>query len=257
MIQHRILIAAAAVIATTAGVPAGAQGYPQGPGAANLSVANGSVVVVRGDGGAQVAATVNSPILPGDYVTTGSGSDAEIQFDGESMLRLAQNTQVRVVNLNPGMREVQLAAGTVDIAELQGSGGGAQLDTPSLTVRPNQSGDSRVSVLGNGQTLVTVRSGSAQIVTGNTSQTLPPGSTLVASGPYGTATLSSAPAVAWDSFDQFNAARDQTIASAYGANSYVSPLLAGYANLANYGQWQNVPGYGYSWAPSDQANFAP
>ncbi len=138
MIQHRILIAAAAAaIATTAGAPAGAQGYPQGPGAANLSVANGSVVVVRGDGGAQAAATVNSPILPGDYVTTGSGSDAEIQFDGESMLRLAQNTQVRVVNLNAGMREVQLAAGTVDVAELQGSGGGAQLDTPSLN-RPSQ-----------------------------------------------------------------------------------------------------------------------
>jgi len=263
ILRHRIFLSAAiaasvALAASVATAPAAdAQTYPQGPGVASLSVANGSVVVVRGDGGAQVAATVNSPLLPGDYITTGPGSDAEVQYDGASMLRLAQNTQVRLVNLNPGQREAQLAAGTVGVAELQGSGGGPQLDTPSLTVRPNQAGDSRVSVLGNGQTVVTVRSGSAQIVTGNASQTLSPGSTLVASGPYGTASLSSAPAVGWDSFDQFNASRDQTIASAYNANPYISPQLAGYANLASYGQWQNVPGYGYSWAPSNQATFAP
>ncbi len=62
-----------------------------------------------------------------------------------------------------------------------------------------------------------------------------------------------------DSFDQFNISRDQATVSAYNANPYISPQLAGYANLANYGQWQNVPGYGYAWAPNNQSqtNFAP
>lgn len=248
-------MAVACTVANAA--PALAQTYPAGPGVANVSVANGSVVIVRGDSGAQVAATINSPLLAGDYIATGTGSDAEVQFDGISMLRLAGSTQARIVNLNPSSREAQLASGTVDLAEVQGADGSPQIDTPSLTVRPNQGGDYRVSVFGNGQTLVTVRRGSAAITTGGGTQTLAPGTTLVAYGPYSNPTVATQGAIAWDSFDQFNASRDQAMVSAYNSNPYLTPQLAGYSNLANYGQWQNVPNYGYAWAPNNQTNFAP
>ena len=252
-----LLAASMALAGAFAGTaaPAAAQTYNTGPGVANVSVANGSVIIVRGDSGSQTAASVNAPLVPGDYVATGSGSNAEVQFDGVSMLRLAGNTQVRIVNLNPGSREVQLAAGTAELAQLQGANGSSQIDTPALTVRPNQTGDYRVSVLGNGETLVTVRSGSATVSTANGSQTLTPGSTLVAYG--SSANLQNA--IAFDSFDQFNAARDQAVVNAYNSNPYLSPQLAGYSNFANYGQWQNVPGYGYAWAPNNQSqtNFAP
>jgi hypothetical protein len=236
--------------------PATAQTYNYGnPGVANVSVANGGVVIVRGDSGAQVAAAVNAPLVPGDYIATSSGSNAEVQFNGISMLRLANNTQVRFVNLSPNSREIQLAAGTVDLAERQGADGSPQIDTPSLTVRPNQTGDYRVTVLGNGETLVTVRSGAATIATANGSQTLTPGSTLVAYG----SSIRMQGAVGFDSFDQFNISRDQSVVSAYNSNPYLSPQLAGYSNFASYGQWQNVPGYGYAWAPNNQSqtNFAP
>ncbi|HZT13745.1 MAG TPA: DUF6600 domain-containing protein [Candidatus Baltobacteraceae bacterium] len=241
---------------TAAGAPASAQQYNYGNyGVANVSVANGYVVIVRADSGAQTAATINAPVVPGDYLTTGSGSDAEVQFNGTSMLRLANNTQVRFVNLNAGSPEVQLATGTVDLAQLQGSSGSAQVDTPALSVRPNQQGDYRVTVLGNGETLVTARSGSATVSSANGSQTITPGSTLVANG----SSMSLQNAIGFDSFDQFNISRDQAVQTAYNANPYVSPQLAGYSNFANYGQWQNVPGYGYSWAPynQNQNNFAP
>ncbi|MGZ3542927.1 MAG: DUF6600 domain-containing protein [Vulcanimicrobiaceae bacterium] len=235
---------------------AAAQTYNYGnPGVASVSVANAGVVIVRGDSGTQVAATVNAPLEAGDYIATGLGSNAEVQFDGISMLRLANNTQVRFVNLSPDSREMQLAAGTVDLAELHGADGSPQIDTPSLTVRPNQTGDYRVTVLGNGQTLVTVRSGAATIATASGSQTLTPGSTLVAYG----SSIRMQGAIGFDSFDQFNSSRDQTVVSAYNSNPYLSPQLAGYSNFANYGQWQNVPGYGYAWAPNNQSqtNFAP
>ena len=253
-------IAVSGIAAFTA--PAGAQsygsnyGYNSGnPGVAAISVANGGVVILRGDSEQQVAATINAPVVPGDYVVTSPGADAEVQFDGTSMLRLANNTQVRMVTLNPGSREVQLASGTVDLAQLQGSSSSAQVDTPSVTVRPNQNGDTRVSVLGNGETLVTVRSGSATVSSSNGSQTITPGSTLVA---YGSSMNQQNP-VGFDSFDQFNISRDQSVVSSYNANPYISPQLAGYSNFANYGQWQNVPGYGYAWAPNNQNqnNFAP
>jgi len=250
----------ATAIALTAGLTdatrATAQPYNDGnPGVADVSVANGNVVIVRGDSGAQVAASVNALLVPGDYIATGYGSDAEVQFDGISMLRVAGNTQVRMVNLNPNAREVQLAIGTVDLAELQGADGSPQVDTPSLTLRPNQTGDYRVTVLGNQETLVTVRSGAATVATANGSQILTPGGTLVAYG----SSITMQGAIGLDSFDQFNIARDQSVVSAYNSNPYLSPQLSGYANFANYGQWQDVPGYGYAWAPNNQnqTNFAP
>ena len=252
-----LLTTSIAVTGTVAyGTPAAAQVYAGGnSGVANVSVASGNVYIVRGDSGQQVGAAINAPLVPGDYLATGSGSQAEAQFDGASMLRLASNTQIRFVNLRPGSREVQLAAGTVGLAEEQGGGGGEQIDTPSLTVRPTQSGDYRVSVLGNGQTRVTVRSGAATIATANGSESLGPGSTLVADG----SGVGLQNPIGFDSFDQFNISRDQAVVSSYNANPYVSPQLAGYSNFAQYGRWQNVPGYGEAWAPNNQSqnNFAP
>lgn len=190
------VVGAIALTEAVAGAtPVMAQGYPgnySGPGVANVSVANGNVVIVRGGSGAQVGAAINAPILPGDYIATGPGSRAEVQFDGISTLRLAQNTQVRFVNLSPSSREMLLAAGTVDLAVLQGADGGPQIDTPQLTVRPDQSGDYRVSVLGDGRTLVTARSGSANVASNAGSQTLTPGGTLVAYGPYSNPSISNA-----------------------------------------------------------------
>jgi hypothetical protein len=239
-------------------VPAQAQSVPGAPGVADVSLVQGNVVIVRGDSGAQVGASINTPLLPGDYITTAGASRAEVQLDGTSVLRLAQDTQVRFVNLQPGSREMQLASGTAELAELQGADGGPQIDTPSVSVRPNQTGDYRVSVLSNGQTLVTVRSGAATVTSGNGSQNLTPGSTLVAYGSYNAPSMNLQGAIAYDAFDQFNEQRDQAIVASYNANPYIAPALSGYADFANYGQWYNVPGYGQSWAPSNQgSNWSP
>lgn len=258
--QRILLTALAAAVALTAALdpagPAMAQQYTVAgaPGVANVSLTQGEVVIVRGDSGEQVTATINAPLLPGDYLSTAGGSRAEVQFDGISMLRLAQNTQVRFVSLDPGSRELQVAAGTAELAELQGAGGSPQIDTPSVTVRPRQAGDYRVSVLSDGQTEVTVRSGSATVASAGGTQTVTPGTTLVASGPYSNPAISLRGAIAYDAFDTFNSNRDNATVAAYNANQYVAPQLAGYANFANYGSWNNVPGYGQSWAPSNQTN---
>ncbi len=250
------LAGAIALTATLAAAqPAMAQYTVAGaPGVANVSVVQGDVVIVRGDSGEQVAASINAPLLPGDYISTAGGSRSEVQFDGISMLRLAADTQVRLVSLNPRSREMQVAAGTVELAELQSADGSPQIDTPSVTVRANRAGDYRVSVLSNGQTQVTVRSGSATVASAAGTQTLTPGTTLVAYGPFSNPTISLNAAIAYDAFDAFNANRDSAIVAAYNSDHYLSPQLAGYANLADYGQWYNVPGYGQSWAPSNQAN---
>ncbi|HVA34222.1 MAG TPA: DUF6600 domain-containing protein [Candidatus Baltobacteraceae bacterium] len=261
---NRILggaLTASLVLAGTfaAAAPAAAQYSVSGaPGVADVSVVQGDVAIVRGDNGGQFAATVNTPLLPGDYISTAGGSRVELALDGISMLRLASNTQVRLVSLDPSSREMQLAVGTAELAELQGADGSPQIDTPSVSVRPEQTGDYRVSVLPNGQTLVTVRSGMATVSSADGSQHLTPGTTLVAYGDYNNPSISMEAAVGFDGFDAFNQNRDQAVVASIDSNAYLSPALSGYANFNNYGQWYNVPGYGESWSPNDQgSNWSP
>jgi len=255
----RILPAAlAGAIALTgvlsASLPASAMyTVPNAPGVANVSVVEGNVAIVRGDSGGQVGAAINTPLLPGDYISTASSSRTEVQLDGISMLRLAENSQTRFVNLKPGSREMQLAAGTAELAELRGNGH-PQLDTPSVTVRPNTTGNYRVSVVSDGSTMVTVRSGSATVSSGNASRVLAPGSTLIARGPYSNVAITFAPAIAYDAFDAFNNNRNNAILGYYSSNQYLPPDLAGYTNFADYGRWYNVANYGEVWSPYNQAN---
>ena len=60
---------------------------PASLGSASLA---GSAVVQRGDSNKQVAAAVNAPLLPGDYISTGATSRAELQFDGYTAVRLGR-----------------------------------------------------------------------------------------------------------------------------------------------------------------------
>ncbi len=68
-------------------------------GVARISFLNGDVSVRRGDSGEIVAAAINAPLVLQDSLLTGSGSTAEIQFDSANMIRLGQNSEVRLTEL--------------------------------------------------------------------------------------------------------------------------------------------------------------
>src|ERR1700735_4394448 len=113
---NALLIAVAALfIPLSAPLAAQADEDPGAVGVARISLIDGSVAVQRGDSAAPVDAAVNAPVLPEDYVTTGDGSHAEVQFDGLSMLRLGDNVQMRFTRIDPGNRQLQLAQGTVEL----------------------------------------------------------------------------------------------------------------------------------------------
>jgi hypothetical protein len=126
---------------------------------ARLSIAQGDVNVKRGDSGDLVAAVVNAPLLPQDHVQTSDGSRAEVQLDYANMIRLAPNTDVGFADLEYHRYQVQLGAGSIIYRVLRDSDAQAEIDTPSVAVRPTQQGDYRVSVLDDGSTEITVRSG--------------------------------------------------------------------------------------------------
>ncbi|MGA8534472.1 MAG: FecR family protein [Candidatus Tumulicola sp.] len=170
-----IVLAAGWFIGAAPAIPA-QLATPRLPELARVGALAGDVAIVRGDDARYGAASIGATLLPGDSISTANGSQTEIRFEDGSTLQLSQETQVRLVRLDPRSCEVQLVDGSAELAELPGPGATQQIDTPSATIRPNRSGDYRVSVLPNGQTLVGVRSGSATVVSGGGTQTLTPDS---------------------------------------------------------------------------------
>jgi len=225
---------------------------------ARISVMTGSVAVQRGDSATPVDAALNAPILPADYITTGADSRAEVQFDGTSMVRLGENVQLRFSRIDPASRELQLAEGTVEVRLLHGADGTTSIDTPSVTVQPKEGGSYRVSVTSDGETRVTVRSGRADIITPQGTQSAVPGSTLVATGTAANPILQSSDAIALDQFDRFNQDRDQLYPQAVAQAPYVNTNIDGVSDLSGYGRWVPDPMYGEVWAPYNVAtDWAP
>jgi len=188
-------------------------------GAARLSYADGRVTIGRGSAGA-TAAGIGAPVAESDYISTGAQSSAEVRFDGTSVVRLGENVQMRLAHLDADGRDLQLAAGTIDVRLVRGLDGRTSIDTPSVSVVPDDVGSYRVTVDDHGTTFVTVRSGHAAIETPHGSRALAPGSTLVAEGTASNPRISSRDEIAADDFDAFNQDRDRRQLAASSAPSY-------------------------------------
>lgn len=225
-----------------------------GTGVARLSFISGSVAVQRGDATSPTTAVVNAPVLGGDYVTTGDGARAEVELDGASLVRLGQNVQMRFTHLDNDQRAIQLAEGTIDLRLLRGTDGRSDIDTPSVTVRPRAGGDYRVTVTPDGQTLVTVRSGDAAIVTPQGERALTPGTTLFAQGPASSPSITTQDAIALDDFDRFVHERDARYERVVADSGYVDRNITGTGDLNEYGRWVADPTYGQVWTPTNVAS---
>jgi hypothetical protein len=208
------------------------------PARADVDVARFSVVqgpvTVNGPSGLQAAAT-NTALLPGDYISTGPAARAEIDLNGDSMLRLDGGVAAHFIDRN----DVQLAQGTLEVSVLYGGYGSTQIDTPSVTVRATEKGAYRVSISASGTTYVTARRGRVQVVTPQQTYTVEAGTAVAAVGPATQPTVTSTTAVASDSFDDFTAARDQTLLAQSTTNS---------PDDASYPVWGSASySYGYPW----------
>jgi hypothetical protein len=228
----------------------------KGPGVVRVSVIDGSTVIQRGDSHVQTSAVRNAPMLPGDYISTGNASRAELQFDGFTAIRLGEDAQARIVSNDSTSRKMQLALGAMEIGMVR-DGQAMQVDTPSVTVRTRQAGDVRISTAADGSSWVTARRGTAEVITPAQTYTIGTDRTLIARGSASNPSITFGPTVAFDSFDDFSAARDNAMVAALNASPNLSPTLAGYEDLSAYGEWQTVPGYGQSWVPNEPAGWVP
>jgi len=230
--------------------PGGAPQQQPATGVARISLIQGNVSTQRGDTGDWTAATVNTPVVPGDRVSTGERSRVEVQLDFANIIRLDSGAVIRVTDLQPHHIQIELAQGLVSFDSFPASDSDVEIDTPNLAIHPQKDGTYRIEVNGNGETLVTVRRGQAEVGSTEGSTTLTPGQQITVRGDAATAQYKMSAAPARDGFDDWNDNRDRTIRSSLTSQN-LSPYYTGGADLDQNGTWQNVPDYGNVWPPSN------
>lgn len=227
-----------------------------GPGVARISVINGDVSVRRGDSGDWVAAAINAPLLASDSVLVGPSSRAEVQLDYANLVRLGANTEARLATLEHRRFRIEVARGTITFSVLRDGRADVDLSTPNVSVRPSRQGAYRITVLEDGTTEVTVRSGEAEIYTPRGAETLRPGKTMLVRGAASDPEFQLLGAIPRDDWDHWNEQRDRELrrSSAY---RYVPRDVYGAEDLDSYGRWVYVPPYGWVWAPYVAPGWAP
>src|SRR6185312_7279659 len=232
-----------------------ASGDDPNRGAARISAIQGDVNVKRGDSGEVVAAVLNAPVMAQDQLQTAGGSRSEVQFDGANLVRVAPDTDLGFAVIAQGRYQLQLSSGTIIYRMLRDLRINAEIDTPSISVRPKTPGVYRISVYGDGTTAVTVRQGQAEIYSPKGSQVLQARQTMLVRGPSSDPEFQTEAEIAQDQFDDWSKNRDGTVEQA-AASPYVPPEVAGAGDLNAYGTW--VPStYGTVWAPRVAPGWAP
>ena len=219
-------------------------------GVARLSIVTGEVYIQRADANERSSAIVNAPLMAGDVVGTGAKGRAEVQFDSANMVRLAENSEVRLSELTRGRYQLQVGRGTILFSVIRESRAQVEISTPQVSVRPKQIGAYRITVEEDGQAEITPRLGEAEIYTPRGVETVKEGATMMVRGSPSDPEFQNAEAIKQDEFDHWNAQRDDELKR---STSYqrVSPDIYGSGDLDNNGRWVQTPDYGSVWTPTN------
>jgi len=226
-----------------------------------------------------VAATANQPFSVGDRIYTRDNSHASLAFTGRNFARLHPNTSLDVLTLDERRTQLALRDGSAvfDVGYL-GQGDLFEVATPYGAVDFEQPGLYNVGI-DNGQVLVSVLSGLAQVVGLGGSGQISKGEMLTLIGQTAADVVLSRldgrdagylvddyyayqyPQYYDGRYRDYNVyANDPYYFDPYRRNvsyQYVNSNVPGLYDLDYYGDWRNVDGYGYAWSPRVDAGWAP
>lgn len=227
-----------------------------GRGIARVSLMYGEVSTRRGDTGEWIASTLNQPMMAEDRLITAPGSRAEIQFDSSNMIRLGDDTEVRMGALEQRRYLLMVPRGTVTYRILRDLDADVEISTPSIAVRPTRSGTYRISVSADGTTEITVRSGEVEVLSPRGTQRLRSERTMIVRGEVSDPEFQTVGALRTDEFDSWNERRDKDLLRSRSYN-YVSKDIYGAEELDNNGSWVQSEDYGAVWSPRVNSDWAP
>ena len=254
------------------------------PNAARIQRVEGEVALDNTNAGSAeneqwIAATENQPFSVGDRIYTRDNGRASLAFTGRNFARLNSNTSLDVLALNDERTQLALRDGSAmfDVGYLN-SGDLFEVATPYGAVDFQQPGLYNVGI-DNGQVLVSVLSGLAQVVGLGGSGQISKGELLTLVGSTAADVVLSQldgrdagyqvddyyayqyPRYYDGRYRDYNAyLSDPYYFDPYRRNvsyQYANSYIPGLDDLDYYGDWQNVNGYGNCWAPRVDAGWSP
>jgi hypothetical protein len=224
---------------------------------ARISLVHGDVSTQRGDSGDWSAATLNTPMAPGDKISTGNKGRAEVQLDFADVLRIADSSQATITALQRTQIQIQLGEGLAYFSMFKGHEADVEIDTPNVAIHPiGKDGAYRIYVNPGGQTEVSVRNGEAEITTPQGSTRVKRGDLITIQGDSNNAQYKITGATGRDDWDAFNEDRDRQIQKA-DAWRHTGKYETGSEDLDAYGTWSEVPDVGRVWTPQQGPDWAP
>ena len=218
---------------------------------------HGDVSTQRGDSGTWSAAVLNQPVVNGDKVSTGPGGRAEVQLDFANILRLGSNSQATIANFTHKYIQVQIGQGLANYSVFGESEAEPEIDTPNVAVHPaHQDGVFRIEVRPDGDSIIIVRKGEAQISTPQGIANIKLGDMVTVRGSGADARYKITSAPDRDDWDRWNSERDRMIHNADAWN-HTNKYYVGSEDLDANGQWENAPDYGQVWVPNEPEGWAP
>jgi len=224
---------------------------------ARLSFLEGKAFIQRASDVGYEEAVINDPITEGDRLGTMDGR-LEIQFGRRNFLRLDADTKIDVLNLplkDSELSRFRLWSGhiylTVNNLEREKS---IEIHTPDSSFYILEKGIYRIDVDENKGTEILVFQGLAE-ASGEQDSFLVKGEQRleIAEGRFA-GRPSPFRAVAEDSFDRWNESRNQETGKFYARKYLPSELEDFEPELSGYGDWVNMPPYGYVWVPRNVDN---
>jgi len=226
-------------------------------GVGRISMIHGDVSTQRGDSGTWSAAVLNQPVVNGDKVSTAAGGRAEVQLDFANILRLGSNAQANIANFTHKYIQIQVGQGLANYSVFGESEAEPEIDTPNVAVHPaHQDGVFRIEVRPDGDSIVIVRKGQAQISTPQGIAEIKQGEMATVRGSGADARYKISAAPERDDWDRWNSDRDRMIHSA-DAWHHTNKYYVGAEDLDANGQWEDAPDYGQVWVPNEPDGWAP
>ncbi|HTO87067.1 MAG TPA: DUF6600 domain-containing protein [Thermoanaerobaculia bacterium] len=237
------------------GNPVGNQPSGEDAGAIRQTVArisdfDGKVSYARGDDPDDwQPADRNVPVTLGDRLYADEQSRLELQVHGGNYVRLGSHTDLAVLNLTDDTKQFALKGG---IASFQvrrlDSNDVFEVDTPNAAVTFQRPGAYRIDIDGEGNTLVTVREGTADVAAGGGSVSVGNSEALQIWGTDSPQYSEVAP-LPRDGWDQWVDTRQAQIRQS-ASYRHVSSEIVGADDLDRHGRWESIPSYGSVWTPT-------
>ncbi|MDT7541707.1 MAG: hypothetical protein QOE33_1611 [Acidobacteriota bacterium] len=232
-------------------------GYEETARVARVSLLAGDVSLRRAGSNKWERAALNTPLVEGDRLATGSASRVEIQIDSRNFIRVGEYSTVDVVTLRDAGVALSLPEGTATLrlARFDHAHEYFEIDAPGTTVAAEGPGLYRLDVDKDGKVRVSVReSGRARLYSESSGFTLRDGRTasMVNVGSSDEADWEFSDVRPFDSWDTWVDERERYLLARLNYENrdrYYDSQVYGAEELDAYGDWVQTHDYGYVWRP--------